>query len=484
VRLPAVRLAVWLLLAPLMAAAPPRRVLLLGNSAYQHLPALRTPKANVDALKDALSKMQFAPQVAYDLGQAGMIDLVDRFIGTVQPGDFVLIYFSGYGYQDSASGLNYLLPVDFDARDGKVLNSKALSLRRIESLLEGRKAGTKMLLLDASRQAPGLPVGLSTVAPRTNSVVSFSAAENQVAPDPANGGVNLYTAALIHAMTAPGSTPANVATRASTEVNAGSEAKQSPFVLMRAPDEDTFFTPMPAAVPPSLVASGAASTKGKAAARRPGEPKINPQDGLTYVWIPPGTFQMGCSAGDDGCLDDEKPAHEVTISKGFWLGQTEVTQEAFQKVVSKNPSRLKGAKLPVNFVAWGEARSYCVSVGMRLPTEAEWEYAARAGSPGSRYGEPDQIAWFARNAGNQTHDVAGKKANAWGLYDMLGNVWEWVFDWFAPYAEGAVTDPRGPATGQFHVRRGGALGSLAGLVRVSVRGGNVGAIIGIRCAGS
>jgi formylglycine-generating enzyme required for sulfatase activity len=479
-----VRLALWLLLAPLMAAAPPRRVLLLGNSAYNHLPALRTPKANVDDLQDSLLKMQFAPRVAYDLGQVGMIDLIDRFMGTVGPGDFVLIYFSGYGYQDAATGLNYLLPIDFDARDGKVINSKALSLRRIESLLDGRKAGTTMLLLDASRQAPAIPTGLSSVSPRLNTVVSFSAAENQVVPDPANGGIDLYTAALIHAMTVPGSTPANVATRASAEVNAGSEARQSPFVVMRAPGEDTLFTPAPATVSPAPVASGAAPTNRKAAARKPGELKTNPEDGLTYVWIPPGRFQMGCSAGDDGCLDDEKPAHEVTISRGFWIGQTEVTQEAFQKVVSKNPSRVQGAKLPVDSVTWAGARSYCVSVGMRLPTEAEWEYAARAGSLGGRYGDLDQIAWFARNSKSQTHEVGSKQANAWGLYDMLGNVWEWVFDWFAPYAEGAVTDPRGPESGQFHVRRGGARGSLAGLARVSVRGGNVGAITGIRCAGN
>jgi formylglycine-generating enzyme required for sulfatase activity len=472
-----VRLALWLLLAPLMAAAPPRRVLLLGNSAYQHLPALRTPKANVDALQDSLLKMQFAPQVAYDLGQAGMIDLIDRFMGTVEPGDFVLVYFSGYGYQDAATGLNYLLPIDFDAGDRKAINSKAISLRRIESLLDGRKAGTKMLLLDASRPAPWTPAGLSSVSPPLNTVVSFSAAENQATPDPANGGINLYTAALIHAMTAPGSTPATVATRASAEVNAGSEARLSPFVVMRAPGEDTLFTPAPPA-------SGAAPTNRKAAARKPGELKINPQDGLTYVWIPPGTFRMGCSAGDDGCLDDEKPAHEVTISKGFWIGQTEVTQEAFQMVVSKNPSRSQGAKLPVGSATWAEARSYCVSVGMRLPTEAQWEYAARAGSLGSRYGELDQIAWFARNSKNRRHEVGSKQANAWGLYDMLGNVWEWVFDWYAPYAGDAVTDPRGPASGQFHVRRGGALGSLAGLARVSVRGGNVGAVVGIRCAGN
>ena len=220
------------------------------------------------------------------------------------------------------------------------------------------------------------------------------------------------------------------------------------------------------------------------AAQEAAKTNLNPQDGLTYVWIGPGNFVMGCSKGDDNCLDDEDPAHTVTITKGFWIGQTEVPQGAYEKVAGKNPSRTKGPKLPMESVSWPDARSYCVSVGMRLPTEAEWEYAARAGSTASRYGELDQIAWFARNSGAKTHEVATKQPNAWGLYDTLGNVWEWVFDWFAPYTADAATDPRGPATGQFRVRRGGAVGSLAGLLRVSLRGGNVGAVIGFRCAGT
>jgi serine/threonine protein kinase/formylglycine-generating enzyme required for sulfatase activity len=280
-----------------------------------------------------------------------------------------------------------------------------------------------------------------------------------------------------------GSKSANPVAGVSAGVNAASDSKQLPLVTGQAVDE----APAIAATPEASNTKAPkkeAPTKRPPAERKPGEMKINLQDGLTYVWIPPGTFQMGCSPGDDACQDDEKPAHQVTISKGFWIGQTEVTQEAYQKVVGKNPSRERGPKLPVGGLTWADARSYCVSVGSRLPTEAEWEYAARAGSTTSRYGELDQIAWFGRNSGAKTHEVAGKRPNAWRLYDTLGNVWEWVFDWFAPYGDGPEVDPRGPATGEFHVRRGGAVGSLAGLERVSLRGGNVGAVIGARCAGN
>jgi len=481
-----------LLLVPLLApAAVPRRVLLIGNSSYEHLPALRTPRANVDALKEALAKMQSGPQVAYDLGQATMIDSVQSFMDTVRPGDFVLIYFSGYGYQDSSSGLNYLLPVDFDARDGVALNLKALSVRRLESQLDERKAGTKMLLLDASRQAPGLPVGLAGVTPRMNTVVSFSAAENQVAPDPPGGGINSYTAALIHALETPGSTPASVATRVYAEVKVRSEGKQLPFAMTQSPEEDVIFTPMSARLSLPSGAAGMVPTDAGVRSQSSGsnESKVNPKDGLTYIWISPGTFQMGCSPADGECPENQKPMHQVTISRGFWIGQTEVTQEAWQPIMGTNPSWFKGAKLPVESMSWDEAKNYCQVVGMRLPTEAEWEYAARAGSSQDPYGDLDQIAWYADNSRNMTHPVGTKQANPWGLHDMLGNVWEWVEDWFAVhYPDGSATDPKGPESGKVRTLRGGAWSMVRRSAHSSFRGGPGPAIpgnhIGLRCAGN
>jgi formylglycine-generating enzyme required for sulfatase activity len=218
-----------------------------------------------------------------------------------------------------------------------------------------------------------------------------------------------------------------------------------------------------------------------------GETKVNPKDGLPYVWVAPGKFGMGCSSVDAECRDDEKPAHPVTITKGFWIGKTEVTQDAFQRVMGKNPSYHAGAGLPVEKVAWNVAQSYCVSVAMRLPTEAEWEFAARGGDLSSRYGAPMAIAWFLGDSDKQTHLVAGKRANGYGLYDMLGNVWEWVADWYGPYKAAPATDPQGPETGDSRVIRGGAWNSPRLNVRASIR--DKGApnyryyTIGFRCAG-
>ena len=110
------------------------------------------------------------------------------------------------------------------------------------------------------------------------------------------------------------------------------------------------------------------------------------------------------------------------------MGQTPVTQEAYQRVIGSNPGNFTGARLPVGQVTWDQSKSYCEAVGMRLPTEAEWEYAARAGSPAARYGNLDEIAWYTGNSGSKTHEVGQKKPNDFGLYDMLGNVWQWTAD--------------------------------------------------------
>jgi formylglycine-generating enzyme required for sulfatase activity len=213
----------------------------------------------------------------------------------------------------------------------------------------------------------------------------------------------------------------------------------------------------------------------------------NPKDHLPYVFIAPGTFTMGCSPGDSDCLADEKPARPVAITKGFWIGQTEATQAAYARVMKgDNPSSFKGANLPVETVSWNEADAYCRAVDMRLPTEAEWEYAARAGNTSERYGDIDKIAVY--NA-ISTAAVGSKVPNAWGLYDMLGNVWEWTNDWYDEeyYKNSRKDDPPGPSQRLEKVVRGGAWdGSPLG-VRASVRGRLVptyrDSSIGFRCAG-
>jgi formylglycine-generating enzyme required for sulfatase activity len=202
--------------------------------------------------------------------------------------------------------------------------------------------------------------------------------------------------------------------------------------------------------------------------------RVNPKDGLHYVFIPAGSFKMGCSAGDSDCLPQEIRPYDVKISKGFWLGQTDVTQAAWKRVMNGDPSYFKGDQLPVETVTWDQAVKYCEAIGGPLPTEAEWEYAARAGSTSARYGELDSIAWYEKNSSGSTHAVGGKQPNQFGLFDMLGNVWQWVQDDYGPYRSDASTDRLALTKVSIQkVARGGSWGSSPLGVRASfrVRGG-------------
>jgi formylglycine-generating enzyme required for sulfatase activity len=156
--------------------------------------------------------------------------------------------------------------------------------------------------------------------------------------------------------------------------------------------------------------------------------KVNAHDQLTYVWISPGSYLTGCQPDDQECIGWERPRQKITIEQGFWIGQTEVTQAAYQRIMNSNPSRYQGPQRPAEQIDWYSATNYCKRVGMRLPTESEWEYAALGNVQAPRYGEINKIAWYDGNSGDMTHDVAQKQPNSYGLFDMLGNVWEWVED--------------------------------------------------------
>ena len=247
---------------------------------------------------------------------------------------------------------------------------------------------------------------------------------------------------------------------------------------------------------------------------QPGPTRENPKDGLMYVWIPPDTFIMGCSPGDTECQPDEKPPHQVIITTGFWLGQTEVTVGAYKRFAAATRRRMPteanfdgrplnprwdNEAMPIVNVIWDDARAYCSWAGGWLPSESEWEYAARAGSTSARYGELDDIAWDADNSGrervdsdrifmedkaqirkrfnengNGMHEVGQKRANGFGLYDMLGNVWEWVSDAYSFYPAFPLQDTPGPEPQDYdsrtgHVKRGGSWANAPVTVRVSYR---------------
>ena len=231
-----------------------------------------------------------------------------------------------------------------------------------------------------------------------------------------------------------------------------------------------------------LVTWWSSDPKGTPVQREAGEDWINSLD-MEFVWVPAGNFVMGSPIDEDGRFLDESQ-HEVQISKGYWMKKHEVTQGEWVAVMETNPSHFSdcGPQCPVEEVSWDATQEFMRRLNewesahayrYRLPTEAEWEYAARAGATGTRYGELDAIAWHAVNSGRRTHPVGQKRANAWGLHDMLGNVWEWTGDWHGDFVSGSMTDPEGPWYGWHRVARGGGWGTLAGGIRFAHRGGDM-----------
>jgi formylglycine-generating enzyme required for sulfatase activity len=211
--------------------------------------------------------------------------------------------------------------------------------------------------------------------------------------------------------------------------------------------------------------------------------------GMELVWIPPGEFAMGSDGGEA----DERPVHTVRIGKGFWMSRTEVTQAQYRTIMDARPwyGQLQVRNCdddPAVYVTWDDADEFCRTLGhqegktYRLPTEAEWEYACRAGTATAfSFDDSDSAlaehAWFEKNVWlvglERAQPVRGKRSNAFGLYDMHGNVWEWCHDWYDPhyYAAGPSTDPAGPTTGAKRVIRGGGWGSPTHDCRSSNRGG-------------
>jgi formylglycine-generating enzyme required for sulfatase activity len=208
--------------------------------------------------------------------------------------------------------------------------------------------------------------------------------------------------------------------------------------------------------------------------------------GIEMLLVPPGIFTMGCNAFDLGrCDPNESPRHQVTLTRAFYLGRYEVTQTQWQARMGNNPSHFSrnNPNRPVERVSWNDVAGFNTATGLRLPTEAEWEYSCRAGTTTAIHQSRPRpngsnstvylynIAWFSGNAGGRTHNVGGKDPNGFGFYDMSGNVWEWCNDRYSAtiYSASASTDPRGPSVGTTRVLRGGSWDLTSYLCRSSYR---------------
>lgn len=213
-------------------------------------------------------------------------------------------------------------------------------------------------------------------------------------------------------------------------------------------------------------------------------------NGVSFVmkYVPSGYFLMGSESGS--AYNDEKPVHKVSLDKGYYIGETEVTQMLWEAVMGNNPSEAKGALHPVEHVSYKDCINFIDSLNkltgyeFRLPTEAEWEFAAHGGSSEDKFqysgGDAlDNIAWYAMNSEGHSHDIKGKLPNRLGLYDMTGNVWEWCNDRYGAYISSDSLNPHGPVSGKYRVYRGGDCHSDARYSRLTTRGYDESAYRGI-----
>ncbi|HXP83254.1 MAG TPA: SUMF1/EgtB/PvdO family nonheme iron enzyme [Bryobacteraceae bacterium] len=451
-----------------------RYALVVGNSDYAApLPPLPEALADARLIAEKLTAAGFnVTLVENGIMPDLLIGREAEFLKQLSPGDVVFFYYSGYAVQGEEED-DYLLPVNFNPQNS-ISSSTALSLARVIGDLKDTKAKIKFVMIEGPPPLPQLDVpikgatGLGLLRPDMNDLgeVLYAAASQpgQVVSFK-ESGAGLYTEEVAAQIDKPGLLALDVFQQASTNVTRQTGLRQNPFVNSTLISEFYFHAPLPQPPPPP-----------------PAPPSIisNRRDREEYVYIPPGKFKMGCVPADTRCEPGEKPQHEVTISKGFYLGRTEVEVRAYQRFVDAKKLKMPSAPLeyhgwktntnfPMVMVKWEQARDYCAWAGGRLPTEAEWEYAARGGASEEVYPLNDENsrdkANFYGKGGNDTFEgvapVRSFDANPYNLFDMAGNVWEWVEDWYDPkyYAQSPDTDPRGPDMGKEHVARGGSFDS-------------------------
>lgn len=430
-----------------------------------------------------------------DATRASVMNVLRNMADMVEPNHGTMVfYFSGHGFAQGTT--NYLATFDAGAND---IARSGLSLDEVQQAMVNTGARQRMLFIDACRNNPesksGATQTFTQFAAAEGTRILFSTKFGRVSWEREELKQGVFTHFVLEGLRGGAArTDGTISFRdladyvgqrvSSYTLRAGDV--QVPFEAGEASGDFLVAGMPPGFVRPDDRPSSAPVVPPPAPAKREpraGDP-MEPLDlgrgvKMEFVYIPAGTFWMGCSPGDSECDGDESPRRRVEITKGFELGKYEVTQGEWEAVMGSNPSYSKGARKPVEQVSWLDAQEYLRKLNARndgyryrLPSEAEWEYAARAGAEGARHGAVDSIGWYDKNSGGGTKEVGGKTPNSWGLYDMLGNVWEWSEDWYGEgyYKEQANQDSKGPSSGQYRVVRGGSWNLFARSLRLSNRG--------------
>ena len=425
---------------------------LIGVQNYSSLPKLKYAKADVELLARTLREVckfdkvitltDDAPDEIYRPTKGNIIARLDQWLLVANNGGYrrVLLYFSGHGFRDAREQTRlYFAPSDCYLKD---LELTGVPQSYVQQMLDGcTRVPVKLLVLDCCHAgearsggvgASGSEMAVFKNAKGLNTLASCG--DDQVSLESDDQRQGLFTYWLCEGL--KGAANEN----GDTAVDSGELYK---YVY-----NNVLESAARMGRTQEVVERKSDDWRGVALLSQvPGQETLGPNVitnsiGMKLVLIPAGEFLMGSPESDSDAPDEEKPQHKVRISKPFYLGVTEVTQEQYERVMGENPSRFKGdPQRPVEKVSWEDAVAFCRKLSekegrtYRLPTEAEWEYACRAGSQTKwSFGDDDsalkEYAWYLDNADSTTHPVAQKKPNAWGLYDMHGNVWEWCQDWY------------------------------------------------------
>ena len=487
-----------------------RVALVIGNSGYSVLPKLQSVPKDVEAISNALKNAAFDVVSVNDFKvpeffTQGIADFEKHLKG----GDVCVVYYAGYALQ--SEGDNYLLPVNFDPQDQKALVDRAYLFVRLQEDLDAHGVALRIFIqegpppLNVAIKGAGIGLVDPQIGPFKETLFVSAGRTGEWVPTASGGGADRLTTIAAKAINEQkielDSLFEHVRSDVTESARTGGQT-QVPFHDSTVVRSQFYFhepekkveTPVTTLPPPP-----------------PEWPRQNvivqnSRDREEYLWVKPQRFMMGCVPnGDKPCEDAEKPRHQVTLTKGFWIGRNEVQVDSYQRYVQANKPKTKMPSAPLDDrhwdktdrpivdVKWEDAKAYCGWAGGRLPTEAEWEAAARGGMRDEIYPMGSEKSRdFANFAGKSENDIYDGIApvrkfnpNPYGLYDMSGNVWEWVNDFFGNYTAANVTDPPGPSNGKDHVIRGGSFASDAKVhLRISYRKGmskdenN----IGFRCA--
>jgi formylglycine-generating enzyme required for sulfatase activity len=458
-------------LAPALAAE--KVALVIGNNAYQHGTPLNNCINDARAVTAALKAAGFQVIVAEDASLEQMEAKTLEFRKAAQNAKAAWFHYSGHGAE--VKGTNYLIPVDADVKEEFQVKHKAFALDQMLGAMEESKTPLKVVVLDCCRDNPygrgwsrtGAK-GLGQVGETpAGTIIAFATSPGKVAADGA-GQNSPFTSALVSAIKTPGLDVKDIFNETGRQVLLATNKSQQPWINSSFFDR---YVLLPGATDHQTELAGSPLDRGavgsKYEAALPGGGK------MVFRYCPPGNFMMSSPETEEGRIDNEKQV-PVRITKGFWLAEMECTQASWQAVMGENPSDFKGSEqLPVENVSWEDVqgligkmnRAGGLPAGWKwaLPTEAQWEYACRAGTTTAfSFGDTltSRQANFSDSKIRKTVSVGSYTANAWGLHDMHGNVWEWCADWYGKELTGGA-DPLGASTGAFRVIRGGSWSNLA-----------------------